>query len=161
MLTIGYEGATLEDFVATLQAAGVTMLLDVRELPISRRKGFSKRGLSEALLAAGIAYRHESSLGSPRSIRKQLYADGDYKVFFDAFTTYLKSQKPLLNELSKDVDGTVALMCFERDPLTCHRSIVARHLEPITRLKTKHIGVRHGIASEGARAGLGEGLPSA
>ncbi|MBS0315666.1 MAG: DUF488 domain-containing protein [Proteobacteria bacterium] len=161
MLTIGYEGASLEDFIATLKAASVTMLLDVRELPISRRKGFSKRALSDALEAEGISYRHERDLGSPKAIRHQLHEDHDYDQFFGAFTTYLKSQRPLLKKLAAELDGRVALMCFERDPATCHRSIVAKQLETLTQLKTKHLGVMHGAASEGARAGIGEGVPTA
>lgn len=161
LLTIGYEGASLGDFISTLKAAKVTTLLDVRELAISRRKGFSKRALAEALEGAGIQYRHERDLGSPKPIRHQLHLDGDYTEFFSAFTSYLKSQKPLLKRLSTELGGNVALMCFERDPTTCHRSIVAKHLEPLVQLKTKHLGVKHGVSGEGARACTGEGLPAA
>lgn len=155
IVTIGYEQASLDAFISTLQRAGVTTLLDVRELPVSRRKGFSKRSLSDALAAAGIAYRHERALGSPRDIRHQLHADGDYADFFRQFSTYLREQQPLLKELATELAGTVALMCFERDPATCHRSVVAKELEALTRLKTKHLGVHdvpaHSRASLGAR----------
>lgn len=65
LYTIGYEGADLGDFLATLRAMCVTTLVDVRELPISRRKGFSKAALGEALGAVDIAYKHERHLGSP------------------------------------------------------------------------------------------------
>jgi len=161
LLTIGYEGASLQDFIGTLKAASVSTLLDVRELPISRRKGFSKRALAEALEAEGIEYRHERDLGSPKAIRHQLHEDRDYDQFFDAFTTYLKSQRPLLRKLAAELDGRVALMCFERDPATCHRSIVAKQLESLTQLKTRHLGVKDGIAGQRARAGAGEGVPAA
>lgn len=159
--TIGYEGSTLDEFVATLQEAGVTTLLDVRELPISRRKGFSKTALSTAVRAAGIEYRHERDLGSPKTIRHQLHADGDYGVFFKSFTTYLGSQKPLLKQIAQELEGHVALMCFERDPATCHRSIVAKHLEALVSVKTRHLGVRHGNSVERSRTGVGEGVPTA
>lgn len=59
LATIGYQGAPLPAFLATLKAARVTLLLDVRGLPLSRRKGFSKTPLSEALMRIGIGYRHE------------------------------------------------------------------------------------------------------
>ena len=95
LFTIGYESATLADFIATLQAARVTLLLDVREFPLSRKKGFSKRALSEAVQAAGIAYRHERDLGSPKALRQQLHSDGDYAQFFGSFSKYLKQQAPL------------------------------------------------------------------
>ena len=70
LTTIGYEGASLPAFLATLKDAGVTRLLDIRELPISRRKGFSKTPLSQALAGVGIEYQHERALGAPRSIRQ-------------------------------------------------------------------------------------------
>lgn len=161
LYTIGYEGAELSDFIATLHANKVGTLLDVRELPISRRKGFSKGALQSALEAAGIDYRHERSLGSPKPIRHQLHADGDYPQFFRSFTDYLDSQKPLLASLSKELKGGVALMCFERDPATCHRSVVAKQLQTITKLSVKHLGVRDGISLERARARLGEGVSAA
>lgn len=161
LFTIGYEGADLADFTATLRRAGVTTLLDVRELPLSRKKGFSKRALAEAMLSSGIAYRHERDLGSPKAIRQRLHSDGDYKQFFESFSTYLRQQRPLLKELAESLDGKVALMCFERDPSTCHRSVVARQLELLVGLKTKHLGVTHGASNDRARVGVGEGVPSA
>ena len=60
IVTIGYEGAEVADFLATLSQLGVTTLLDIRELPISRRKGFAKNALREGLLSVGIEYRHEN-----------------------------------------------------------------------------------------------------
>ena len=161
LFTIGYEGAELADFIATLRQAGVTTLLDVRELPLSRKKGFSKRALGEAMLAAGIAYRHERDLGSPKTIRQRLHSDGDYEQFFESFSTYLRQQRPLLKELAGSLGGKVALMCFERDPATCHRSVVARQLELLVGLKTKHLGVTHGASHNRARIGAGEGVPAA
>jgi uncharacterized protein (DUF488 family) len=62
VLTIGYEGAALEDFLSTLKRARVSLLLDVREIALSRRKGFSKSALSAALSSFGIDYRHERAL---------------------------------------------------------------------------------------------------
>lgn len=161
LMTIGYEKTSLDDFIAALKADGVTMLLDVREIPISRRKGFSKRALSEAVNAAGISYRHERDLGSPKPIRERLYADGDYIQFFASFTTYLKSQQALLRNLAKELDGGVALMCFERDPTTCHRSVVARHLEHLTGITTKHIKVTSGSDSKGTCANSGQSFSAA
>ena len=158
LFTIGYENSTLGDFIATLRAARVTLLLDVRELPLSRKKGFSKRALSEAVQGVGISYRHERDLGSPKTLRQQLHSDGDYAQFFSSFSKYLKQQSPLLTELATNLHGNVALMCFERDPATCHRSIVARQLELLVGLKTKHLGVTHGADSNRACAGACESV---
>jgi uncharacterized protein (DUF488 family) len=161
LMTIGYEKASLDDFVRTLTDAGVTTLLDIREIPISRRKGFSKRALCEAVEAAGVGYRHERELGSPKELRHRLYADGDYAQFFASFKAYLKSQKALLNSLAADLRGGVALMCYERDPATCHRSVVARHFEHLTGLTAKHIEVASGAGSKGTRAHSGQGVSAA
>ncbi len=161
LLTIGYAKTGLGEFIATLKSNGVTTLLDVREIPISRCKGFSKSALAEAVRAAGIEYRHERKLGSPKPIRARLYADGDYSRFFASFGTYLKSQQPLLKQVAKELTGGVALMCFERDAATCHRSVVARHLEHLTGLTTKHIEVIGGGDSKRTRAHSGQSLSAA
>ena len=69
VVTIGYEGRQLDEFIAELVGRRVEVVFDVRENAISRKPGFSKRRLGEALAVAGIEYRHLSSLGNPRSNR--------------------------------------------------------------------------------------------
>src|SRR5579871_190134 len=128
LTTIGYEGVGLEAFLATLKSAGVTHLLDVRELPISRRKGFSKTALSQALASFGISYQHERALGAPKQVRHRLRADGDLKRYFADFREYLATQDSVLEQLSKTLAGCVTLLCFERDPTECHRSVVVAAL---------------------------------
>ncbi len=139
--TIGYEGASLPEFINTLKAAGVNVLLDIREIPLSRRKGFSKSSLREALQKNGIEYHHYKLLGSPKPIRDGLRRDGDYKKYFKAFDAYLKTQAGLLQELAMSHKGNVVLMCYERDPLVCHRLSVSNALQAITGKKPKHLGV--------------------
>ena len=74
--TIGYERhRTHASLTEALHGAGVERLLDVRELPLSRRRGFSKRALAAALGAAGIRYDHERALGNPKPLR-DLYRSG-------------------------------------------------------------------------------------
>lgn len=141
VFTIGYEGSSISEFINTLKHSGVGVLLDVREIPLSRKKGFSKTALATAAIKAGIEYRHEKLLGSPKPIRDKLRRDGDYKSYFKAFDTYLQTQTEFLNQLTKNIKGNVVLMCYERDPLTCHRLSVAKKLEKITGRKTKHLAV--------------------
>ena len=62
IFTIGYEGATLCDFLATLQLAGVQSVLDVREVAQSRRRGFSKTALAEALKEVGSSLPRDFDL---------------------------------------------------------------------------------------------------
>src|SRR5215213_5559790 len=65
IFTIGYEGATVPEFLAALKDAGVERVIDVRALPLSRRPGFSKSPLRAALEEAGIEYVHLKALGTP------------------------------------------------------------------------------------------------
>lgn len=147
IFTIGYEGADLADFLASLRAKGVTSVLDIRERAISRRKGFAKNGLRTALSSVGIGYEHEPRLGSPANIRDALRANKDYDQFFADFERHLDDHEALLDELAKTLSGVVALLCYERKHQECHRSRVALRLQKRTGLKPNHMGVRHGIAT--------------
>lgn len=164
LVTIGYEGASVEDFLGTLTTLGVTTLLDIREFAGSRRKGFAKTALRDNLARVGIDYRHEPRLGSPRPIRHRLRDDGSYPRFFKDFEAYLGTQQPLLQQLATELTGTVALLCYERDYRECHRSSVAAALGKLTGLLPKHSGVQphgHRQARPHTRAHSREGLSAA
>ncbi len=141
IFTIGYEGAHLSDFLQRLKAAGIDVLVDVRELPLSRRRGFSKNRLAELLEKHGIQYVHKRELGAPREIRHELRETGDYAAYFRRFNSYLKTQRDALERLVDECVGAVVLMCFERDPKECHRSAVARELGKLTDLQPVHLDV--------------------
>ncbi|MGA0531934.1 DUF488 family protein [Hansschlegelia sp. KR7-227] len=141
--TLGYEGATLPDFISTLQECGISLLLDIRELPQSRRPGFSKRVLSEALADAGICYRHIKQLGDPKPGRDAARR-GDMEQFRTIFCTHMELEASCraVAEVAADVEReTVALMCFERAPKDCHRSIVAQRIQGLIPAEVIHIGV--------------------
>lgn len=148
--TIGYEAAGLDDFLRTLQRARVTTLLDVRELAISRRKGFSKSALRAALDSVGIVYRHERALGAPRHIRHRLRRDGDFERYSADFREYLATQKSLVGELAAELTGRVALLCFERDPQQCHRSVVAAALAKRAGVDVRDLFVERQDAKQGS-----------
>jgi uncharacterized protein (DUF488 family) len=139
LVTIGYEGATVEAFLRTLTAAGVTSLLDIREFAGSRRKGFAKTALRENLAKVGINYRHEPALGSPREIRHRVRNDGRYGQFFLEFERYLGGQEPLLQQLTLELSGVVSLLCYEQDYRACHRQSVAAALSRILGLPPEHL----------------------
>jgi len=155
ILTIGYEGVALDDFLKTLKAAGVEHVLDIREFAGSRRKGFSKTALSRALADEGIGYTHERALGSPREIRHRLREDGDLETFFSDFREYLATQRTLLDTLARTFTGSVALLCYERNHTECHRSVVATALAKRTPSAIEHLSV-HGHQGVRPKAG---GLP--
>src|SRR3954469_10422212 len=76
VFTIGHEHPTdTTPVLEALRAAGVRRLVDVRELPLSRRRGFSKTALAAALASAEIEYEHVRELGNPKQYR-DLYRSG-------------------------------------------------------------------------------------
>ena len=127
LFTIGYEGLDLPGFVKYLTYHKIEVLVDVRELPSSRKRGFSKTLLSETLSKEGIRYEHIRALGSPRNIRNQLKADHDYPTFFAKYDDYLAEQDEALDKLTQIIEehDRVCLMCFESANEQCHRSRVA------------------------------------
>jgi uncharacterized protein (DUF488 family) len=127
IFTLGYEGLTIEAFIIRLQAAQVKTVVDVRELPLSRKKGFSKTAFCAALAAHGIAYLHTPALGCPKPVRNQYKADGNWQTYTRDFLKYIRTQDAPLRELVKIAHATpTCLVCFEADYSTCHRTYVAR-----------------------------------
>jgi uncharacterized protein (DUF488 family) len=148
IFTIGYEASTPDDFIATLKLMKVDLLLDVRELPMSRRKGFAKTALTNLLNKNGINYQHEKLLGSPRAIRHQLREDKDLEKFFVDFNEYIGTKKDILERVSSSLVGNVVLMCYERDYKTCHRKVVAKKLGELLGIRPRHIGVKKGVSEQ-------------
>jgi uncharacterized protein (DUF488 family) len=131
VFTIGYEGTDIDKIVATLQAVGVKVLADVRAVALSRKKGFSKNALRNRLEAEGIAYVHFVELGDPKPGREAARA-GLFDQFTRIYNAHLASQdaRAALDVLEETARGApVCMLCFERDPKTCHRTIVADRLK--------------------------------
>lgn len=135
IFTIGYEGTTVAEFVAALQAAGVRRVIDVRALPLSRRPGFSKTPLRLALEEAGIEYVHLKALGTPADGRAAARA-GRHADLQRIYAGQLElpeamAQSAQMIELAREKPS--ALLCMEREPAHCHRTLllqaVAGHAE--------------------------------
>ena len=126
IFTIGYERRSIDDVMWLLRARHVDRVVDVRLTPASRRPDFAKKRLSSSLEAAGIAYEHRAALGNPLAIR-DIYFSGDVDGGHRRFREHLgNGASAALNELAETVGSqTVALLCLERDPYRCHRSVVA------------------------------------
>lgn len=148
IFTIGYESASVEDFIATLAAAGVRQIIDVRDVPLSRKKGFSKNALQAILEAHDISYVHLKGLGDPKPGRDAARA-GDYAAFRRIFAKHMQSkaaQADLETAMQLAADAASCLMCYERKPEECHRTIVAQAITEQTGLKVKPLGVRQGLS---------------
>jgi uncharacterized protein (DUF488 family) len=127
--TIGYEGRSTDRLVADLRAAGVRRVVDVRELPMSRKRGFSKSALAASLGAAGIGYASERRLGAPRDARHKLREGGPWEPFAAAYLAHLDAQAEALAEVEAAARAApTALLCYERDALACHRGLLAARL---------------------------------
>ncbi|MCK1449615.1 DUF488 domain-containing protein [Bradyrhizobium sp. 35] len=154
--TIGYEGSQVEAFVSTLRRTGVKTLIDVRDLPLSRKRGFSKSALAANLEASGIAYVHLKGLGDPKPGRDAARA-GEYAEFRRIFGRHMKSEFAQ-RDLSRAAElircQPCCLMCFEQDHCNCHRSIVADHLVRQTGLQLHHLSIDSSIRSYAQRPHL-------
>jgi len=126
IFTIGYEATTMAEFLAALNDAGVKRVIDVRALPLSRRPGFSKSPLRAALAEAGVDYVHLKALGTPSDGRaaaragKQEDLERIYAGQLDLPEAIVQAEQ--MKELAADMPS--ALLCFERDPTQCHRSLL-------------------------------------
>ena len=129
LMTIGYEGLSPAEFFSILKRCKVSTLVDVRELPISRRLGFAKSALSAGLTEHGIKYVHAPALGCPRDVRHAYRDDGDWSRYTRRFKAHLETQLPALEELSGLMrTERCCLLCFEQDYNFCHRSFVAERV---------------------------------
>ncbi|QNN65850.1 DUF488 domain-containing protein [Sphingomonas rhizophila] len=132
LFTIGYEGATQPDFLAALKAAGVERVIDVRALPLSRRPGFSKTPLANALAEEGIEYVHLRALGTPAAGREAA-RKGRHQELERIYAAQLELPEAIvagqrMRELASEKPS--ALLCFEREPGGCHRSLLIAAVAP-------------------------------
>ena len=132
VFTIGYEGATQADFIAALKAAGVEQVIDVRAIAASRRPGFSKTILSNSLADAGIGYHHLRALGTPAAGREAARAgrDEDLRRIYAGQLELPEAQLAGAQLADLVSQRPSALLCYEREPTHCHRSLLVQAMLP-------------------------------
>jgi uncharacterized protein (DUF488 family) len=146
LFTIGYEKALLPQVVGMLREAGVATLLDIRDRPISRRPGFSKRQLAAAVEEAGIAYLHLAALGTPPEGRLA-GRRGDMERFWSIVDEKLsrpEAEVDLRRAAAIAAAAPACLLCYEADWRHCHRRRVAEILALRHDLSVCHLAVRAG-----------------
>ncbi|WP_442677915.1 DUF488 domain-containing protein [Sphingomonas sp. ASY06-1R] len=132
IFTIGYEKATQPELIAALQAAGVERLIDVRAVPLSRRPGFSKNILARGLAAANISYVHLRALGTPPEGREAA-RKGQQGVLERVYAGQLELPEAMAQAaqmVALAAEKPSALLCFEREPGGCHRTLLLRWVVP-------------------------------
>jgi uncharacterized protein (DUF488 family) len=133
LYTIGYEGLSFGSFLAYLRNHNVMTVIDVREKPISRKKGFSKNELNQRLGLNGINYIHAQAIGTPKYLRDELKRTKNYFEFFDRYNYFLETRLKYIDEITRiAIHETVALVCFEKEARKCHRSAVAQKIRKTT-----------------------------
>ena len=142
LFTIGYEQAKPDAVLTELKRANIDLLVDTRAVAASRRPGFSKRALAASLDAAGIAYVHLQKLGTPAEGRAAARA-GDVDTLWKIYDRHIKKDEPQaqLAELVTLIKSgkRVALLCYCRDPKTCHRSRVVANVKKRIRVTVEDL----------------------
>lgn len=132
IFTIGYEATTLGEFLDALTSAGVERVIDVRALPLSRRPGFSKTALRAALAEAGIDYVHLKALGTPADGRAAARA-GRHADLQRIYAGQLELPEAIAQGaqmIDLAAEKPSALLCYEREPGSCHRSLLLVSVAP-------------------------------
>jgi uncharacterized protein (DUF488 family) len=132
IFTIGYEATTVPEFVAALRKAGVQRVIDVRALPLSRRPGFSKTPLRAALGGAGIEYVHLKALGTPAEGRAAARAGrhADLERIYAGQLELPEAMAQSAQMLDLASEKPSALLCMEREPAHCHRTLLLKAVAP-------------------------------
>ena len=144
LYTLGYQRRNLTEFIALLRAAGVDVLVDVRETAWSHKPGFSKSGLTIALADAGIGYVHARFAGNPKSLRATAR---NHAACLERYASYVDQNLDIVDSLDRLVGDLlssgkrVCLTCFERHAEDCHRSILAERWRRRGRRRVKHLAV--------------------
>jgi uncharacterized protein (DUF488 family) len=152
--TIGVYGFDLPGFLHELREAGVELVVDVRQRRGVRGPEYAwanARRLQDALAEAGIAYHHAKELAPTTELRQLQYREdarlGEGKrsrtVLSEGYARGYTEQ--ILNRADLDallalIGGrTAALLCVERDPEACHRSLITARLERDRGLTPRHL----------------------
>ena len=142
LYTIGYEQAKPAAVLGQLKRAKVQLLDDTRAVAASRRPGFSKRQLAAALDEADIAYIHLQKLGTPSEGRTAARS-GDIDALWRIYDKHIKTKdaQDALDELIALIKSgkRIALLCYCRDPKTCHRSRIVANVKKRVRVEVEDL----------------------
>ncbi len=142
LYTIGYQGRKIDAFIRTLSENGITLLIDVREYPISRKAGFSKSSIARSCEEAGIKYEHIKEAGTPKAIRQKYLPSGNYQSALNAYGKYISEKSEVIGNIYENVvNNNACLMCFEGDPEMCHRSVLADKIRKFNHTKIQTINL--------------------
>lgn len=129
IMTIGYEGCSIDEFLHRLILDKTQILVDVRNNPWSMKYGFTKGTLMSFCEKLDIEYLGAPMLGVPQTQRVSLQTDEDYQRLFASYRRYLTTHEEEMERLVKlSRQKRLALLCFEKDPMCCHRHVLGEEL---------------------------------
>jgi uncharacterized protein (DUF488 family) len=154
--TIGVYGFTVEGFLDTLREADVRLVIDVRQRRGVRGPQYAWANaarLQAALADAGIGYRHHKELAPTTELRQLQYREDERlgvgkrsrvelaREYVERYTREILDRADL-EALAAELPaaGAGALLCVERDPEACHRSLIAARLADRFQLPVRHLG---------------------
>ena len=147
IMSVGYEGLSLEEFIDRLRTEGVKALADIRLSARSRKPGFSKSRLAEALARASITYHHFPALGNPKENREPFWTGRGLDAALARYRAHIQSEaasSALERIASLATEAPVAVLCFEADEEQCHRQIVVEQLRTVPAWSSGLSGSRRG-----------------
>lgn len=137
IFTVGHSSHTLEHFLGLLERHGVNAIADVRSSPYSRYNQFNREALKASLRSIGIAYVFLGQELGARSTDPKCYENG--RVQYPCLAVSEHFKKGLDRVIIGARSHRIALLCAEKDPLICHRTIlVAREIQR-RGIKVSHI----------------------
>jgi uncharacterized protein (DUF488 family) len=129
IVTIGYEGKTIDRFLYELIKNKIGVVADVRRNAYSMKFGFQRNKLESYLEKIGIDYIHMPELGIPSDSRKNLNTYEDYQALFAGYRQDIETKLDSLERIKLiGQNKKVSLMCFEKDVKYCHRGVIAKRL---------------------------------
>ncbi len=155
IVTVGVYGFTADAFLDALRRADVRVLLDVRQRRGVRGPEYAwanSRRLQDALAGAAIEYRHHPELAPTTELRQLQYREDARRgvgkrsrrelapAYVERYTREILAAADLGAVVaSLPADGAAALLCVERDPEACHRSLIAARMEAEHGVRVAHL----------------------
>jgi uncharacterized protein (DUF488 family) len=139
VFSIGYEGKSLISFIEILLKNKIEQVIDVRDIPLSRKPGFSKKPLKNALKEVDIGYNNLKELGTDKKSRDKYKKTGKIGNLLKTYERQLLKKEDYLELLKVLIDYKVsAIMCFEDDYKKCHRQKLEDKLTDVG-VRVKHL----------------------
>ena len=141
LYTTGYEGDSIERYMARLMKNGISVLLDVRRNPCSMKYGFSRNQLQHIAQACKIRYLSVPELGVEKSRRRHLVSRLDYDALFAEYRASLAQKEDALQRVEEVLHkhSRVVLSCFEKSQKMCHRGVLAQAIKTRCGVSVKHL----------------------